>query len=81
MSPLTLIVIAFMIGLVVMSFAFAGGAVVATLPLALVVIAVVAGVDLRRRARQARSPHEFRQQAKAEKTEFTERDQETLVSE
>jgi membrane protein implicated in regulation of membrane protease activity len=81
MSPLTLIVIAFMIGLVAMSFAFSGGAVIVTLPLALVVIAVVAAIDVRRRAKQARTPQEFRQQAKAEKTEFNERDQETLVSE
>jgi hypothetical protein len=81
MSPLSLIVIAFMVALAAMSFAFAGGAVFVTLPLALIVIGAVAAVDIRRRAKQAQSPKEFREKARAEKTEFTEKDQETLVSE
>ena len=40
-----------MVALVAMSFTFAGGAVIIALPLAIVVIAVVAGLDYRRSSR------------------------------
>ncbi len=81
MSPFTLAVGAFLIGLVAMSLAFGGGAVIVALPLAAVGIVVLGVVDLRRRRKQARSMEEFRGEAKAEKVDFTERDKETLASE
>jgi uncharacterized membrane protein len=81
MSPLTVVIAAFAIALVVMSFAFSGGAVIIALPVAFVAIAVATFLDVRRRREQARSIHDHREQAKTESVEFTERDQRTLVSE
>ena len=81
MGPVSLIVVAFLLGLVVMSFAFGGGAVIVALPVALLGIAAIAFVDFNRRRKQAKQVHDFREDAKAESLEFTERDKETLVSE
>ena len=81
MSPATLAIGAFVIGLLAMSFAFGGGAVIVALPVAAVGIAVLGVLDLRRRRNQAKSMQEFRDEAKAEDVEFTERDKETLASE
>jgi hypothetical protein len=44
-------------------------------------VASIGVVDFQRRRKQARDMHDFREQAKAESVEFTERDEETLVSE
>ena len=77
----TLIIAAFLLGLVAMSFAFGGGAVIVALPVAVIGIAVLGLLDLRRRRNQAKTVEEFRDEAKAEKVDFTDRDQETLVSE
>ena len=71
MSPLTLVVSAFLIALVVMAGAFAGGAVIVALPVAVLVIVTMGFLDLRRRARRPKPKH----------VEFTDRDRETLVSE
>jgi hypothetical protein len=71
MSPLMIVVSAFMIALVVMSGAFMGGAVIVAVPVAIVVIAVMGFLDLRRRTRRV----------KPKTIEFTDRDRETLVSE
>ena len=81
MSPASFMIVGFMLAVVAMSFAFAGGAVIVTIPLALIVIAIVGVVDLRRRKEQVKSVEEFREQAPAEKVDFTERDKETLTSE
>ena len=81
MSPFTLAVGAFLIGLVAMSFAFGGGAVIVALPVAAIGIAVLGLLDVRRRRNQAKTVEEFRDEAKAEKVDFTERDKETLASE
>jgi hypothetical protein len=81
MSPLSVIVIAFLLGLVAMSFAFAGGAVIVALPVAAIGIAAVMAFDFNRRRQQAKQIHDHREQAKAENVEFTSRDKETLVSE
>ena len=81
MSPFTLAVGAFLIGLLAMSFAFGGGAVIVALPVAAVGIVVLGMMDLRRRRKQSKSMQEFRDEAKAEDVEFTERDKETLASE
>jgi hypothetical protein len=77
----TTVVGAFALALVVMSLAFMGGAVIVALPLAIVAIGVAAFVDLNRRRKQAASIHDHREQARTNKVEFTERDQQTLVSE
>ena len=65
----------------VIGFAFVFGTPILGVPIAILGVAVVAGVDFRRRRKQARQMHEFRDEAKADKVEFTERDQETLLSE
>ena len=81
MSPLSVIVTAFLLGLVAMAFAFAGGAVIVAIPVAVIGIGIVMAVDFNRRRKQAREMHDFREEAKAEKVDFTARDEETLVSE
>jgi uncharacterized membrane protein YcjF (UPF0283 family) len=77
----TLIVTAFAAALVAMSFAFAGGAVIVAIPVAVVAIGVAGLVDLRRRQKQAGDVRELRREASADKVEFTDRDKETLISE
>jgi hypothetical protein len=64
-----------------MSFAFAGGAVIVAVPVALVAVGVAGLLDLRKRRKQAVSMDEHRDRARTEKVEFTERDEQTLVSE
>jgi hypothetical protein len=81
MSGFTLIVGAFAVALVVMSFAFAGGAVIVAVPVALLAVGIAALVDFNKRRKQATNIHEHREQARTEKVEFTERDRDTLVSE
>jgi hypothetical protein len=81
MGPLTIVVSAFALGLVAMSLAFMGGAVVVALPLAFLAIGAAALADFNRRRKQAASIHDHREQARSDKVEFTERDKQTLVSE
>ena len=81
MSGAGLVIVAFILALFAMAFAFSGGAVIVALPVAIVAIAAVAFFDLRRRRKQVEDVREFRDQAKAEKVDFTERDKETLASE
>ena len=80
-SPGALMIIGFLLALVAMSFAFAGGAVIVTIPVALIGIAIVGLLDARRRREQGKSVEEFREHAPAETVDFTERDKETLTSE
>jgi uncharacterized membrane protein YcjF (UPF0283 family) len=77
----TLIVGAFAAALVAMSFAFAGGAVIVAIPVAFVAIAVAGLTDLRRRQKQTGDVRHLREEAKAEKVDFSDRDKETLISE
>jgi uncharacterized membrane protein len=81
MSGAGFAIVAFLLALVAMSFAFGGGAVIVALPVALLGIAAVGVFDIRRRRKQAADVHEFREQAQAEKVDFTERDKQTLTSE
>ena len=81
MWPITLVVGAFAAAIVVMSFAFAGGAVIVAIPLALLAIGIAAMTDFNRRRKQAASIHDHREQAREDKVDFTERDQRTLVNE
>jgi hypothetical protein len=76
-----LIVAAFLLGLAAMSFAFGGGAVIVAIPLALLAIGAIGAFDFSRRRRQDKQVHDFREDAKSENVEFTDKDKETLVSE
>ena len=78
MSGLTIVVAAFAVALVVMSGAFMGGAVIVAVPLAIVLVALTAFIDLRRKRKSAESIHSHQRD---EDVDFTERDQRTLVSE
>ena len=78
---MTLVVGAAAAALVAMSFAFAGGAVIVALPVALVAIAIAGMIDLRRRQKQIGDVREVREDAKTETVDFTDRDKETLISE
>jgi hypothetical protein len=78
---LTAVVGAFALGLVAMSLAFMGGAVVVALPVALIAVGTAAYVDFKRRSKQTAMIHDHRERARTDKVEFTERDQQTLVSE
>ena len=81
MWPTTVVVTAFALALVAMSLAFMGGAVVVALPLAFVAIGIAAFTDFNRRRKQAASIHDHREQARTDTVHFTDRDQQTLVSE
>jgi hypothetical protein len=78
MWGMTIVVAAFALALVVMSFAFMGGAVVVAVPVAIIGIAIAALVDFNRRRKTAKSIHAQRAD---EDVEFTDRDRRTLVSE
>ena len=80
MWGLTTVVGAFALALVVMSFAFMGGAVVVAVPVALVAVGIAAFMDFKRRRTTAQSIHAHRPDSDRD-VEFTDRDQRTLVSE
>jgi hypothetical protein len=77
----TTVVGAFVVALLVASLAWAGPGVLIAVPVALVAIGVAAFLDLRKRRNQATSVHDHRDRARTDKVEFTERDEQTLVSE
>jgi uncharacterized membrane protein len=77
MPGLTIPVAAFAVALVVMAGTFMGGAVIVAVPLAIVMIALAAFIDLQRKRKSAESIHSH--QRKGE-TDFSEQDQRTLVS-
>jgi hypothetical protein len=70
---------AFILGLVLMAFVFGVG--ILAVPIAILGVALIGFVEWRRRRTQADSIHRHRRQAEEDKIEFTDRDQETLVSE
>jgi hypothetical protein len=75
---ITLIVAAFVLGLI--AFSFALGAPIFAVPIAIAGVVAIGAADMSRRRKQTQQMHDFREQAKAESIEFTDRDQETLVS-
>jgi predicted membrane protein len=81
MSALTTVVAAFMLALIAMSFAFAGGAVIVAIPVAIIGIGIAASMDFNKRRKQATTVHDARERARTDKVNFTERDEQTLVSE
>ncbi|HEY1276769.1 MAG TPA: hypothetical protein VGF25_17800 [Thermoleophilaceae bacterium] len=62
-----------------MAFVFGVG--ILAVPIAILGVALIGFVEWRRRRTQADSIHRHRRQAEEDKIEFTDRDQETLVSE
>jgi hypothetical protein len=78
MSGLTIAVAAFAVALVVMAGAFMGGAVIVAVPLAILLVGLTAFIDLQRKRKSAESIHSHQRDGD---TEFSERDQRTLVSE
>jgi hypothetical protein len=78
MSPVTLVVTAFAVALVVMSGAFMGGAVIVAVPLAIAIVIVVGLLDLKRKRSQAEGMQRFRERAESDKVDFTARDRQTL---
>jgi hypothetical protein len=77
----TIVVGAFALALVVISLGFFGGAVVVAIPVAILAIGIAGMADLAKRRKQAASIHDHRERARTDKVEFTERDQQTLLSE
>jgi hypothetical protein len=69
--------LAFLVG----SLTWAGPGVIIAVPIALIAVGIAFLVDMRRRRNQVTSVHDHRERARPDKVEFTERDEQTLVSE
>jgi flagellar biosynthesis component FlhA len=78
MSAATLFIAAAIIGLVVGS-ALVPGMPIFALPIVAILLVVLGVGELRRRSGEARSMESFRDEAKAESVEFTDRDKQTTV--
>ena len=78
MSAITLVIGAAIVGLLLGS-ALIPGAPIFGLPIVAILIVVLGRLELRRRNAEAQSMQSFRDEAKAEPVEFTERDKRTLV--
>jgi type III secretory pathway component EscV len=78
MTPLAIVIVAAIAGLVLGS-ALVPGAPVFALPIVAVLIVVLGLTELRRRRSGTESVRELRRQAKAEPVEFSARDKQTLV--
>ena len=78
MSGATLAIAAVIIGLVV-GASLVIGAPVFALPIVAVVIVVLGLVEMRRRSGEAKSMQSFRDAAKSESVEFTDRDKQTTL--
>jgi hypothetical protein len=81
MTPFTTIVGAFLLAIVVATLFWGGAGLVIALPLALVAGALAFAFDVKKKRDSAASLHAHREQARSDKVEFTERDEQTLVSE
>jgi predicted membrane protein len=78
MSALTVVVAAFLLALVATAFVFGAG--ILAVPIALIAIAVIGAMEFNKRRKQATMLHDQRERARTEKVHFTERDEQTLVS-
>jgi hypothetical protein len=78
MSALTVVVAAFMLALIATTFAFGAG--ILAIPIALIGVGVIAATDFNKRRKQATMIHDQRERARTDKVNFTERDEQTLVS-
>jgi hypothetical protein len=77
-SPPVITALALIFGAIV-GAAFAFGSPILGIPIALAGIALFGGLEVLRRRRQAVDIHSFREQADAQKTDFTPEDQRTQV--
>jgi hypothetical protein len=75
MSGLTVVVAAFILALIVSAFLFGAG--ILAIPVFIVGVGVIAAMDFYKRRKQATMLHD---RARTEKVNFTERDEQTLVS-
>ena len=78
MTPLTIAVLALILGLIVGAVSVVGTPIFA-IPIVIVALGIIGLMQMRRRSVEAGGMREFREQAQAEKVEFTERDRETTV--
>jgi len=78
MSALTVVVAAFLLALVATTIAFGVG--ILAIPLALIALGLVAAMEFNKRRKQATVLRDQRERARPEKVHFTERDEQTLVS-
>jgi cytochrome c-type biogenesis protein CcmH/NrfF len=81
MSVLTTVLGAFVLALVVASLMWGGAGLVIALPVALIVLGVAFALNFNKRRKSAATIHEQRERARTQKVDFTERDEQTLVSE
>jgi len=81
MSALTTVVAAFVLAILVATLMWGGAGLVIVLPVALVILGIAFAMDVNKRRRSAASLHDHREQARTQKVDFTERDEQTLVSE
>jgi hypothetical protein len=81
MSVLTTVVGAFVVALVVATLMWGGAGLVIALPVAFVVLGVAFVLNLKKRRKSAATIHQQRERARTQKVDFTERDEQTLVSE
>jgi uncharacterized membrane protein len=77
-SPFVIAIVALVFGAIV-GAAFAFGSPILGIPIALAGIALIGGFEVLRRRRQAVDIHTFREQADAQKTDFTPEDRRTQV--
>ena len=78
MSPLTVVVVAFLLALLVTTILFGVG--ILAIPIVLIAIALIGLMEFNKRRKQAAMLHDQRERARTEKVDFTERDEQTLVS-
>jgi uncharacterized protein (DUF58 family) len=81
MSVLRTVVGAFVLALLVATLMWGGAGLVFALPAALVVLVAIFTLNLNKRRKSAATIHEQRERARTQKVDFTERDEQTLVSE
>jgi predicted PurR-regulated permease PerM len=75
------VVSAFVLALLVATLMWGGAGLVIALPLALVVLGVAFALNFNKRRKSAATIHEQRERARTQKVDFTERDEQTLISE
>ena len=78
MSGLTVVVAAFILALLVSALLFGVG--ILAIPIAVVGVGVVGAMNFNKRRKQATMLHDQRDRARTETVNFTERDEQTLVS-
>jgi hypothetical protein len=78
MSALTVVVAAFLLALVASAFLFGVG--ILAVPIAVIAVGIAGAMWFAKRRKQATLLHDQRERARTDKVNFTERDQQTLVS-